>query len=134
MSKKRNAKIYDQNIIEALKKLPSPIEDKKHNILIYANNDQARSNESRFEHIAKNAHELKARDIESIPEGIIKYVIFRKSSQHKETYYYVIKRKRNKDGYILLAVKLFEREKNKAYIKTIYITHSVKWFYRWKET
>ena len=56
MPKKKSNNYYDQNIIEALKKLPNPIEDKKHNLSIYVNNDQARSNESRFEHIAKSVH------------------------------------------------------------------------------
>ena len=133
MSKKRNSKNYDQNIIEALQKLPEIIEDKKHNLLIYVRNDQARSNETRFEHIAKNAHELKVRDIEAIPEGITGYVKFRKSENLKETYYYYIKRKSNLKGYIQLAVKLYEGEKNKAYIKTIFITYSVKWMYQRKK-
>ena len=129
MSKKKANIYYDRNIIEALKKLPSPIEDKKHNLSIYVNNDQARSNESRFEHIAKSAHELKVRDIESIPEGILKYERFRKSTSLKDTYYYFIKRKNNMRGYIQLAVKLFEGDAKKAYIKTIFITYSIKWLY-----
>lgn len=54
MSKRKQTKRYDENIIDALKKLPSPIYDKKHNIYVYVNNDQARSDETRFEHIAKN--------------------------------------------------------------------------------
>ena len=129
MSKKKANIYYDRNIIEALKKLPSPIEDKKHNLSIYVNNDQARSNESRFEHIAKSAHELKVKDIESIPEGILKYERFRKSTSLKDTYYYFIKRKNNMRGYIQLAVKLFEGDVKKAYIKTIFITYSTKWMY-----
>ena len=36
-------------------------------------NDRARSNETRFEHIAKKNHQLKVRDIELIPEGINEY-------------------------------------------------------------
>ena len=129
MSKKRNSKYYDKNIIEALQKLPETIEDKKHNLIIYVRNDQARSNETRFEHIAKNAHELKVKDIESIPNGISCYVKFRKSENLKETYYYYIKRNNKLKGYIQLAVKLYKGERNKAYIKTIFITYSIKWLY-----
>lgn len=129
MSKKRSSKYYDQKIIEALSKLPRVIEDKKHNLIIYVKNDRARTNETRFEHIAKSEHELKVRDIESIPEGISNYEKFRKSEILKETYYYFIKRRNNLKGYIQLAVKLYKGEKNKAYIKTIFITYSVKWMY-----
>ena len=125
MSKKRNAKFYDQNIIEALKKLPSPIEDKKHNLLIYLNNDQARSNESRFEHIAKNAHELKTRDIESIPEGIKKYIKYSKSKTLKDTYYYYIARKGEDKGFIQVAILIDLFDKKKAYIKTIFVAYKI---------
>ena len=126
MSKKRSANFYDQKIIEALRKLPSPIEDKRHNLLIYVEDDRSRSNETRFEHIAKNYHELKVKDIEAIPKGIVQYVKFKKSKELKETYYYYIKRKNDKGGFIRLAVKLFEGEKKKAYIKTIFITYRIK--------
>ena len=85
MTKKTNGK-YDLKLIEALKKLPSQIEDKKHGFIIVVRNDRARSNETRFEHIAKKNHQLKVRDIELIPEGINKYAKFSKSLELKDTY------------------------------------------------
>ena len=92
MAKKTNGK-YDQKIIEALKKLPPLIEDKRHGFVIRIRDDLARSNETRFQHIAKKMHELKVRDIECIPEGIKAYIRFSKSKDIKDTYYYYIKRK-----------------------------------------
>ena len=86
----------------------------------------ARSNESRFEHIAKNMHELKVRDIESIPEGINKYVKYSKSKELKDTYYYYIDRKGEDKGFLQIAIKLIEGEKNKYYVKTIFITYRIK--------
>ena len=127
MAKKKNEKFYDQKLIDALKKIPSPIWDKKHKIFIYLNNDQARSNESRFEHIAKKNHELKVRDIESIPDGINGYVTFHKSRELKDTYYYYISRKGDSKGFIQVAIKLIEGETNKYYVKTIFIAYRIKY-------
>ena len=126
MRKQKNRKTYDENLITALKKLQSPIYDKKHDLYVYVRNDMARSNESRFEHIAKNMHELKVRDIESIPEGINKYVKYSKSKELKDTYYYYIDRKGEDKGFLQIAIKLIEEEKNKYYVKAIFITYRIK--------
>ena len=126
MSKKRNEKIYDQKIIDALKKLPSQIEDKRHGFVVEIKDDRARSNETRFEHIAKKNHELKVRDIEAIPEGIKQYVRFTKSHELKDTYYYYIDRKGEDAGFIQVAIKLKEGEKRAYYIKTVYISYKIK--------
>lgn len=86
----------------------------------------ARSNETRFQRIAKKNHELKVRDIESIPEGIRCYVRFTKSKEQKDTYYYYIDRKGEDKGFIQLAIKLKEGESKIYYIKTIFITYRIK--------
>lgn len=70
MSKKRYTTKYDPKIVEAIKKLPSPIYDKRHDIYVYFNDVKVRCNETRFEHIAKQYHELKVRDINLIKNGI----------------------------------------------------------------
>lgn len=126
MAKKRNDKIYDQKLIDALQKLPSLIEDKKHGYIIEVKNDRARSNETRFEHIAKRNHELKVRDIEAIPEGIKQYVLFTRSKELKDTFYYYINRKGEDKGFIQVAIKLKEGETKIYYIKTIYISYRIK--------
>lgn len=125
MAKKPYSK-YNSKIIEALEKLPSEIEDKKHGWIIHIDNDMARSNETRFQHIAKSVHELKVRDIETIPEGIKEYVKFSKSQELKDTYYYFINRKGSDKGFIQVAIKLKEGEKKAYYIKTIFIAYRIK--------
>ena len=126
MAKKRNDKIYDQKLIDALQKLPSLIEDKKHGYIIEIKNDRARSNETRFEHIAKRNHELKVRDIEAIPEGIVKYIKHAKREENENTYYYYIKRKGEDRGFIQVAILIDENNPKKARIKTIFIAHRIK--------
>lgn len=125
MAKKANEK-YDIKLIEALKKLPPLIEDKRHGFVIQIRDDKARSNETRFQHIAKKMHELKVRDIESIPEGIKNYVKFTVSKELKDTYYYFINRKGKDKGFIQLAIKLKEGEKKVYYVKTIFISYRLK--------
>ena len=125
MAKKKNLK-YDQNLIEALKQLPSEIEDKRHGFVIEFKDDRARSNETRFEHIAKKSHELKVRDIKAIPEGIRNYVKFVKSNEIKNTYYYFINRKGEDRGFIEVAILLGEDNPKKARIKTIFVAHRLK--------
>ena len=125
MVKKLNEK-YDLKIIEALKKLPPLIEDKRHGFVIEIKDDRARSNETRFEHIAKKNHELKVRDIKSIPEGIKDYVKFVKSSEIENTCYYFIKRKGEDRGFIQVAILLDETNPKRARIKTVFIAHRLK--------
>ncbi len=126
MSKKRNDKIYDLKLIEALKKLPSQIEDKRHGFIIEIKDDRARSNETRFEHIAKKNHELKVRDIEAIPEGIIRYIKYVKSEEIENTFCYYIKRKGEDRGFIQVVILIDEDNPKKARIKTIFIAHRIK--------
>jgi hypothetical protein len=125
MAKKTNGK-YDLKLIEALKKLQPLIEDKKHGFIIDVRDDQARSNETRFQHIAKKMHELKVRDIESIPEGIKDYIKFAKSKEIKDTYYYYIKRKGGDKGFIQVAILVDINDKKIAYLKTIFIAYRIK--------
>lgn len=125
MAKKTNVK-YDLKLIEALKKLPPLIEDRRHGFVIYIRDDQARSNETRFQHIAKKMHELKVRDIESIPEGIKNYIRFSKSKDIKDTYYYYIKRKGGDKGFIQVAILVDINDKKIAYLKTIFIAYRIK--------
>ena len=127
MTKVRHLLEHDQHIIDALEELPKEIVDRKHNLNICLDNNYSRNNETRFEHIAKKYHELKVRDIKAIPEGIIKYVKFEKSKEHKETFYYFISRKGEDTGFIQVAVKLYEHDKKRAYVKTIYIAHRPNW-------
>lgn len=125
---------HDQNIIDALEKLPKTVFDKKHNLTIVLNGKNVRSNETRFEHIARKYHQLKVRDIESIVEGINHYVVFTKSRDKDSTYYYYIKRKGTDKGFIQLAIKLYDNDFGKAYVKTIYITYKIKQLFKFLKT
>lgn len=122
---KKSPEKYNQKIIDALQKLPKYIEDKRHGFVIEVKDDRARSNETRFQHIANYKHELKALDIEAIVEGIKCYVRFAKSKSLKDTYYYYINRKGEDKGFIQLAIKLIEGQERNYYIKTIFITHRI---------
>lgn len=123
MTKKLPSIEHDQNIVNALNKLPQVIFDKKHNMSICLDNSQVRSNENRFEHIAKKYHQLKVRDIERIPNGIVNYVKYEKDKNADETYCYYIDRGGSDKGFIKVFIKLYANDKSKAYIKTIYIVY-----------
>ena len=125
MTKRIHSVQNDLNIIKALEELPRNIEDKKHNLTVCLDNNTTRSNETRFEHIAKKYHELKVRDIKRIPHGITHYVKFSKSKDHDETYYYFIKRGGKDRGFIQVAIKIYNDDHTKAYVKTIYITYRI---------
>ena len=126
MAKKKYDKHYDQKLVDALKKITSPIYDKKHQFYVYFINDQARTNETRFEHIAKHGHELKVRDIEEVYQGINNYVKYGKCNGLKDSYQYIIKRQGNRRGFIKVAILLDIKNKTKAYIKTIYIVYKIQ--------
>lgn len=124
--KQKKVSHYDENVMEALAKLPNTIFDKKHNLTIIVRNDQARSNQTRFEHIARKDHQLKVRDIESIPEGINRYVKFVKSKTIKDTFYYYIDRKGEDKGFIEVVILVDINDKKLAYIKTVFITYRIE--------
>ena len=124
MAKKKGPS-YEQKLINALKKLPSPLEDKRHNILIYFDDNRARSNQSRFEHIVSMRHGLKSSDIERIPR-YLKTCIFKKEAGRDETYNIYIKRNNYGDEYIKISIRRDSEEPNKATVKTIFITKNMK--------
>ena len=123
---KRQITYYDQNLINALKKLPNPIIDEEHNLLIYLDDNRARSNQSRFEHIVGYRHELTIKDIESIPEGIKTPFKYRKDKIRKRTYNYYLKRRGELKGLIKVSIVIDNKNERKAKIKTIFITRIVK--------
>ena len=123
---KRRQKIYDSTkLIAALNKIVFPITDYRHQISIFVKG-KARSNETRIEHIVKQGHELKVRDIESIPEGINNYMAYKKDKRKKTTYNYYIKRKGGDKGFIKVSIKIDPKNTKIATIKTIFITYNLK--------
>ena len=120
MAKKKGLS-YEQKLINALKKLPNPLEDKKHNLLIFFDDDRARSNQSRFKHIAESRHGLRPSDIERIPR-IINESRLKKDKRRTDTFNLYIKRNNYNDEYIQMALEIENINLKNAYVKTIFIT------------
>ena len=122
---KRNGLSYEQKLVKALKKLPNPLEDKRHNISIYFDDNRARSNQSRFEHIVSVRHGLKPSDIERIPR-YIKTCIFKKEIRRSDTFNVYIKRNSYNDEYIKVSIEIKPNAPHVATVKTIFITENIK--------
>lgn len=116
---------YETKMINALKALPTPIEDTKHDLLLHFANNRARSNESRYEHILKGSHKLMPRDIKSIPEGI-KNSKLKKDKYRKRTFEYILKRNGNKKEYIRICIVLDKNDSHVAFVKTMFISKNDK--------
>ena len=123
---KRKGLSYEEKLINALRKLPSPLEDKKHNLKIYFDDDRARSNESRFEHIVNQRHGLLASDIERI-HRYINFSKLKKDRERKETFNLFIKRNSVTNEYIKISLKIDNNNPAEAIVKTIFITKIYKW-------
>lgn len=122
----RKPKNYNPaHLIEAINKWPNPMFDKKHGYYIYVEG-RARSNQTRIEHIIEYSHDLKARDLELVPEGITHYFKYKKDPIYKDTYNYYLIRKGNDKGFVKISIQIDAKEKTKAWIKTIFITYKIK--------
>lgn len=122
---KRKGLSYEQKLINALNKLPNPLEDKRHNLMIYFDDNRARSNQSRYEHIVSVKHGLMPRDIQRIPR-YIKTCLFKRETGRKDTFNIYIRRNSYTDEYIKISIEIKPNEPNKAIVKTIFITENVK--------
>ena len=125
MSKKK-PKIYNpQHLIEEIEKWPNPMYDKKHGYYIYVEG-KARSNQTRVEHIVEYGHDLKARDLQLVPEGIKNYFDYKKDLVYKNTFNYYLRRKGEDKGFIKVSVRISDDDPKHAWIKTIFITYKIK--------
>ena len=122
---KRKGLSYEEKLINALKKLPNPLVDKRHGINIYFVDDRARSNQGRFNHIVEFRHGLSVSDIERIPR-YIKTCIFKRDPERTETYNIYIKRNSYNNDYIKISVRINPENVSKAIVKTVFITRVVK--------
>ena len=122
---KRKGLSYEEKIAHALQSLPNPIEDKRHGILIVFENDRARSNETRFEHIAVERHELKESDIKHIPKSI-KTSLLKIDKDRKDTYNLYLRRNSFGHEYIKISIEINFKKSNRGIVKTIFITKSIK--------
>ena len=124
MTKKKHLS-YEEKIINALNEIPNPLEDKKHRIFIKIENDRARSNESRFEHIISSRHELQQSDIKRIPKKIGTSEL-KKDKERTDTYNLYIKRNNYGDDYIKISLEIDFKKSNVGIVKTIFITRVLK--------
>ena len=123
---KKTTLTYEQKISNAIYSLPNPIEDKRHSLLIYFIDNRARSNETRFAHIAQKRHKLNVSDILRIPKRI-NTSIFKKDKERKETYNLYIKRNGySDDQYIKLSLSIEDKNPCRGVVKTIFITERIK--------
>ena len=117
-------KTKKEKLIEELKKLPNPIVDKRHGISIFFEDSQARSNQTRFEHIALERHYLVPNDIRLIPKKIEDSRLI-KDKEHKNGFNYYIKRGGTKN-YIKVSIDIDKNNANRGVVKTIYVTNVIK--------
>ena len=123
---KRKPHNYDPtHLIEVIEKWPNPMYDKRHGYYIYVEG-RARSNQTRVEHIVKCGHDLKERDLEVVPLGINNYFEYKKDPIYKDTYNYYLCRKGKDKGLIKVSIQIDGKNHKRAWIKTIYITYSIK--------
>ena len=123
---KRKPHNYDPtHLIEVIEKWPNPLYDKRHGYYIYVEG-RARSNQTRVEHIVKCGHNLKARDLELVPEGISNYFEYKKDKVYKNTFSYYIRRSGNNKGFIKVTIRISDNDQKHAWIKTVFITYKIK--------
>ncbi|MBO4855985.1 MAG: hypothetical protein J5511_01245 [Bacilli bacterium] len=126
MSPKRKPKTYDPtDLIEAVNSLPNPMIDVKHKLSIFIEGN-ARSNQTRVEHIVDYSHDLKVRDILSIPEGIRNYFAYKKDPTYKNTFNFYIVRKGQDKGFIKVSIRIDDNNPQRAWVKTIFIAYKIK--------
>ena len=125
MSKRKPRIYHPKNLITEIKKWPNPMYDKKHGYYIYVEG-RARSNQTREEHIIEYGHDLKAKDLKRIPEGIENYFKYKKDPKYKNTYNYYIKRGGEDKGLIKVSIRISDHDSKQAWIKTVFITYNIK--------
>ena len=123
---KRKSKLHNTaNLIKVIKEWPNPMYDKRHGYYIYVEG-RARSNQTREEHIVERGHNLKARDLKLVPEGINNYFAYKKDPVYKNTFNYYIARKGKDKGFVKVSVRISDNDPKHAWIKTIFIAYKIK--------
>ena len=123
---KKHRTDYEKDLIAALKKLPFPIYDKRHNLTIFLDDERSRSNQRRFEHISRSYHKLTTKDLEVIPSEIVSRAKLKKDPSRKDTFNYYILRKAENSYFVKICIKIIDKKQRTAKIKTIFTTKSLK--------
>ena len=125
MAKRKPQKYDPTHLVEEINKWPNPMVDKKHGYDLYVEG-MARSNQTRVEHIVQYGHDLKARDLALVPNGIKNYFDYKKDPVYKNTYNYYIKRGGKDRGLIKVSIRISDDNPKYAWIKTIFIAYKIK--------
>ena len=125
MAKKKPQTYNPTHLVEEINKWPNPMVDKKHGYSLYVEG-MARSNQTRVEHIVQYGHDLKARDLALVPNGIKNYFEYKKDPVYKNTFNYYIKRGGKDKGLIKVSIRISDDNPKYARIKTIFIAYRIK--------
>ncbi len=116
----------DNKLLEYIKTVKSPLIDTRHNITIYLDDNRARSNQSRFEHIVRKDHRLSQSDLKRLFELFVIEGKFKKDKERKGTYNYYVSRSKRGYEFIKMSVQIDKKDPHIAKVKTIFITRNVK--------
>ena len=129
MGRKANGKSgeerYDENIVEALRKLKVPIMGIDGRVFTFRKKFR---NETGLQHIAKKAHRLKVRDIESIPD-ILKHPRHCCVDAHNKLYrnYYGIRKGNDSHSFLKVVTSPVKGRRDlEEIIITIFPVNSIK--------
>ncbi len=125
MTKRKPRTCNPIHLVEVIEQWNLPFHDERHGYFIYVEGN-ARSNQTRVEHIVEYSHDLKVRDLKRVPKGINKYLKFKKDPYYKNTFNYYITRGGKDRGFIKVSIQVDHHDSKKAWIKTIYITYVIK--------
>lgn len=115
MSKKN--KEYDQNIIDALKRLPKPLKTAKGKEVVF---DVDKRDETIFQHIAAKEHHLRLSDISLIPNILLNPNSVTNDCKSKRYNNYIGKRSKTNEKKKHLKIVTKVKSNNKESIITIY--------------
>lgn len=115
---------YPENVQLALKKLPNPIEDRRHNLFIFFPERRV-NNKTRLEYISIDRNELQLSDIKRITKGI-RHSICKVDKRRKGRLNIYILKNKYIGEYIKIPVQLDRYNKRIAYAKTLFVTTTLK--------
>lgn len=118
----KKIKEFDQNIITALKTLPSPLKTfDKHNVFF----DIDKRNETIFEHISNKKHYLHVADIKKIPLILMNKESLKEDRSGKRFRCYIGKRGKISEKPKYLKIVTLIGKKNKESIYSIYLVKRI---------
>ena len=116
---KKKKKEYDQNIIDALKKLQVPLKTAKGSEVYF---DMNKRYETIFEHIANKNHHLTVKDIDAIPNILLDKYTLKDDRSGKKFRTYIGRRGKQKERIKYLKIVTEIKNENRESVVTVYLT------------